>query len=180
MDNSLRALCDAIKKILSQLKPQANQLSFIVITGKNAQGKSALLKQSNMEEMPVFSEEHAKLYFNQKGIIVELGENWLTNSKTLLLTTLKQLNKCNRHLKITGLILCVDVNDLLIAEPAQFTEQKKSHLQLIQRLGVNLGYQAELAIIFTKMDTLAGFSEFYQMDHVNDLSKPLGFSLYFC
>ncbi|HAT1794360.1 TPA: type VI secretion protein IcmF [Legionella pneumophila] len=177
MDNSLRALCDAIKKILSQLKPQANQLSFIVITGKNAQGKSALLKQSNMEEMPVFSEEHAKLYFNQKGIIVELGENWLTNSKTLLLTTLKQLNKCNRHLKITGLILCVDVNDLLIAEPAQFTEQKKSHLQLIQRLGVNLGYQAELALIFTKMDTLAGFSEFYQMDHVNDLSKPLGFSL---
>lgn len=136
-----------------------------------------MLKQSNMEEMPVFSEEHAKLYFNQKGIIVELGENWLTNSKTLLLTTLKQLNKCNRHLKITGLILCVDVNDLLIAEPAQFTEQKKSHLQLIQRLGVNLGYQAELALIFTKMDTLAGFSEFYQMDHVNDLSKPLGFSL---
>ncbi|HAT8178642.1 TPA: type VI secretion protein IcmF [Legionella pneumophila] len=177
MDNSLRALCDAIKKILSQLKPQVNQLSFIVITGKNAQGKSALLKQSNMEEMPVFSEEHAKLYFNQRGIIVELGENWLTNSKTLLLTTLKQLNKCNRHLKITGLILCVDVNDLLIAEPAQFTEQKKSHLQLLQRLGVNLGYQAELALIFTKMDTLAGFSEFYQMDHVNDLSKPLGFSL---
>ncbi|AMP88608.1 type IVB secretion system protein IcmF [Legionella pneumophila] len=177
MDNSLRALCDAIKKILSQLKPQVNQLSFIIITGKNAQGKSALLKQSNMEEMPVFSEEHAKLYFNQKGIIVELGENWLTNSKTLLLTTLKQLNKCNRHLKITGLILCVDVNDLLIAEPAQFTEQKKSHLQLLQRLGVNLGYQAELALIFTKMDTLAGFSEFYQMDHVNDLSKPLGFSL---
>ncbi|WBV70970.1 hypothetical protein PGH42_14150 [Legionella pneumophila] len=50
-------------------------------------------------------------------------------------------------------------------------------MQLIQRLGVNLGYQAELALIFTKMDTLAGFSEFYQMDHVNDLSKPLGFSL---
>lgn len=177
MDNSLRALCDAIKKILSQLKPQINQLSFIVITGKNAQGKSALLKQSNMEEMPVFSEELAKLYFNQRGIIVELGENWLTNSKTLLLTTLKQLNKCNRHLKITGLILCVDVNDLLISEPTQFAEQKKSHLQLIHRLGANLGYQAELALIFTKMDTLAGFSEFYQMDHTNDLSKPLGFSL---
>lgn len=34
MDNSLRALCDAIKKILSQLKPQTNQLSFVVITGK--------------------------------------------------------------------------------------------------------------------------------------------------
>jgi type VI protein secretion system component VasK len=177
MDNSLRALSDAIKKILSQLKPQANQLSFIVITGKNDQGKSALLKQSTMEEMPVFSEQHAKIYFNQQGIIVELGESWLTNSKTLLQNTLKQLNRCNRYLKITGLILCVDVNDLLIAEPAQFAESKKSHLQLLEKFGVNLGYQIELALIFTKMDTLAGFTEFYQMEHATDLSKPLGFSL---
>lgn len=177
MDNSLRALCDAIKKILSQLKPQSNQLSFIVITGINEQGKSALLKQANMEVMPVFSEQNAKIFFNQQGIIVELGENWLTNSKTLLQNTLKQLNRCNRHLKITGLILCVDVNDLLISEPTAFTEKRKSHLQLLERLGINLGYEVELALIFTKMDTLAGFTEFYQMDHVADLSKPLGFSL---
>ena len=177
MDNSLRALCDAIKKILSQLKPQSNQLSFIVITGINDQGKSALLKQSAMEVMPVFSEQNAKIYFNQQGIIVELGESWLTNSKTLLQNTLKQLNRCNRHLKITGLILCVDVNDLLIAEPTECTEKRKAHLQLLERLGTNLGYQVELALIFTKMDTLAGFTEFYQMDHATELSKPLGFSL---
>ncbi|MCW8444857.1 type IVB secretion system protein IcmF [Fluoribacter gormanii] len=177
MDNSLRALCDAIKKILSQLKPQSNQLSFIVITGRNAQGKSAILKQSNMEEIPVFSEQHAKIYFNQKGIIIELGENWLTNSKTLLLTTLKQLNRCNSYLKITGLVLCIDVNDLLIADPAQFAEQKKAHLQLLERFGTNLGYPVNIALMFTKMDTLAGFTEFYQSEHATDLSKPLGFSL---
>src|ERR1044072_4180932 len=117
MDNSLRALCDAIKKILSQLKPQSNQLSFIVITGRNAQGKSALLKQSNMEEIPVFSEQHAKIYFNRQGIIIELGENWLTTSKTLLQNILRQLNRCNPYLKITGLVLCVDVNDLLLVDP---------------------------------------------------------------
>ncbi len=177
MDNSLRALCDAVKKILSQLKPQSNQLSFIVITGRNAQGKSALLKQGNMEEIPVFSEQHAKIYFNQKGIIIELGENWLTHSKTLLLTTLKQLNRCNPYLKITGLVLCIDVNDLLIADPSLFAEQKKAHLQLLMRFGTNLGYPVNLALMFTKMDTLAGFTEFYQSEHATDLSKPLGFSL---
>ncbi|CAM2843204.1 IcmF [Legionella steigerwaltii] len=177
MDNSLRALCDALKKILSQLKPQSNPLSFIVITGRNAQGKSAILKQSNMEEIPVFSEQHAKIYFNQKGIIIELGENWLTNSKTLLQVTLKQLNRCNASLKITGLVLCIDVNELLIADPGQFAEHKKAHLQLLERFGINLGYSVNLALIFTKMDTLAGFTEFYQADHATDLSKPLGFSL---
>lgn len=177
MDNSLHALCDAITKVLSRLKPQLNQLSFIIITGKNEQGKSALLKQSTMEEMHVFSEQHAKIYFNQRGIIVELGENWLTNSKTLLQNTLKKLNKCNRYLKITGIILCVDINTLLNNEPDQFIEQKQAHLQILERLGANLGYQVELALILTKMDTLAGFSEFYQMDHATELSKPLGFSL---
>ncbi|KTD68443.1 IcmF [Legionella steelei] len=177
MDNSLRALCDAIKKILSQLKPQSNPLSFVVITGRNAQGKSAILKQSNMEEIPVFSEQHAKIYFNQKGIIIELGESWLTNSKTLLQATLKQLNRCNAHLKITGLVLCIDVNELLIADSGQFAEHKKAHLQLLERFGANLGYSVNLALIFTKMDTLAGFTEFYQADHATDLSKPLGFSL---
>lgn len=177
MDNSLRILCDAIKKILAQLKPQTNQLSFVILTGKNEQGKSALLKQAGMEEMSVFSEQHAKIYFNQQGIFVELGESWLTNSRTLLQNTLKQLNRCNRYLKITGLVLCVDVNDLLIAEPAQYAERKKSHLQLLERMGINLGYQIELALILTKMDTLAGFTEFYQTDHAADLAKPLGFSL---
>ena len=177
MDNSLRALCDTIKKVLLQLKPQSNQLSFLILTGKNEQGKSALLKQSAMEEMPVFSEQKAKVYFNSKGIIVELGENWLISSKTLLQTTFKQLNKCNRYLKITGLILCIDINSLLSSESLSFNEQKKFHLQFLARIGSNLGYPIELALIFTKMDTLAGFSEFYQMDHVADLSKPFGFSL---
>lgn len=177
MDNSLHALCDTIKKVLTRLKPQANSLSFLIITGKTEQGKSALLKQSSMEEMPVFSEQHAKVYFNNKGIIVELGENWLINSKTLLQNTFKQLNKCNRYLKITGLILCVDINTLLYNEAASFSEQKKAHLQLLARIGSNLGYPIELALIFTKMDTLAGFSEFYQTDHVTELAKPFGFSL---
>jgi len=177
MDNSLRALCDAIKKILAQLKPQVNQLSFIVVTGKNEQGKSSLLKQSNMEEMSVFSEQQVKIYYNQQGIMVELGANWLSTNKSQLQSTLKQLNKCNRFLKVTGLILCVDVNELQIGEPAQFAEQKKAHLHLLERLGTGLGYQLDLGLIFTKMDTLAGFSEFYQMDHASDLAKPLGFSL---
>lgn len=177
MDNSLNALCDAIKKVISQLKLQGNPLSFLILTGKNSQGKTALLKQSNMEEIPVFSEEHAKVYYNSRGIIVELGETWLTNSKNILQNTFKQLNKCHRQLKISGLIFCIDVNELLIVDSNQFAEQRKSHLQLLHRLGMNLGYQTELAVLVTKMDTLAGFSEFYQADHASELTRPLGFSL---
>lgn len=177
MDNSLRALCDAIKKIVDQLKPQANPLSFLVITGKKNHGKSSLLKQSHLSEIPILGEQQAKLYFGQDGIILELSETWLSNSKTILQNTLKQLNRCHKHLKITGLILCIDINDLLISEPVIFTEQKNAHLNFLTRFGTNLDHPIELAIILTKMDALAGFSEFYQVEHVTDLAKPFGFSL---
>lgn len=177
MDNSLQALCDAIKKILTELKPKSARLSFVVVTGKNAQGKSALLKQSAMEEVPVLSEQAVSLYYNQEGIFVELGENWLIHRKTLLQNTLKRLNRCNPYLKITGLVLCMDVNELLLCDSTHWAAQKKAHLQLLAGWGHNLGYPVELALLFTKMDTLAGFSEFYQADHVSELSKPLGFSL---
>lgn len=177
MDNSLRALCDTIKKVLSQLKPQNNELSFIILTGRSNQGKTSLLKQSPLEEVPVFSEEHATVYFNEKGIIVELGDTWFSSRQTILQNTLKQLNKCNKYIKITGLILCIDINSLLLNELSQFAEERKAHLQLLTRLGSNLGYPVELALIFTKMDSLTGFSEFYQTEHATELSKPLGFSL---
>ena len=117
MDKSLNALCDALKKILWQLKPQNNALSFLILTGKDNQGKTTLLRQSHLEHCTVDSERAADIYYNQHGVIVELGESWLNHSKNLLQYTLKQLNRCHRTLKISGIILCVDINDLLISQP---------------------------------------------------------------
>src|SRR4051812_27347213 len=98
MDNSLNALCDAIKKILHKLKPQITPLSFIIVIGKNGQGKTALLKQSHMEEITVLSEQQAKIHFNQNGIVLELNDTWFTDRKSLIQNTLKQLNRCNPYL----------------------------------------------------------------------------------
>jgi intracellular multiplication protein IcmF len=177
MDNSLNTLCDAIKKILVKLKPQVNPLSFIILTGANEQGKSSLLKQSTLIEIPLFGEEHAKLYFNQNGIIIELGEKWCLNSKPILQNTLKQLNRCSPYLKITGFILCIDVNELIATDPTLWAQKKNVHLSVLTRMGMNLGYPIELALVFTQLDTIAGFTEFYQTGNTTDLSKPLGFSL---
>lgn len=177
MDKSLNALCDALKKILWQLKPQNNALSFLILTGRDSQGKTTLLRQSHLEHCAVDAERGADIYYNQHGVIVELGESWLNHSKNLLQYTLKQLNRCHRTLKISGIILCVDINDLLISEPLQFAEHSKAHTQLLARFGLSLNYRVDTAIIFTKLDALAGFCEFFQNEHVTELRKPLGFSL---
>ena len=177
MDKSLLALCDALKKIIWQLKPNVHPLSFLLITGRDNQGKTTLLRQSQYEHFTVDAERCADIYYNQQGIIVELGESWLNQSKNLLQYTLKQLNRCHRTLKITGIILCVDINELLISEPTKFVENSKSHTQLLTRFGQALGYRVLTAIFFTKLDALAGFCEFFHNEHATDLKNPLGFSL---
>lgn len=177
MDTSLRALCDALKKVIGQLKPQYHSLSFLLLTGRVGQGKTTLLRQSHVEHVVVDAERNADIYYNQHGLIVELGESWLNQNKNLLQYTLKQLNRCHRALTISGIILCVDINDLLTSEPLQLAERCKAHTQFLKRFGQSLNYRVDTAIMFTKADALAGFCEFFQNEHASELQKPLGFSL---
>ena len=177
MDKSLQALCDALKKIITQLKPQQHALSFLLLTGKINQGKTTVLRQSHMEHTTVHADRGAEIYYNQHGVIVELGESWLNQSKNLLQYTLKQLNRCHKTVKISGIILCVDINDLFASEPLHIAEQSKAHAALLERFGMSLGYRIDAAIMFTKLDFLAGFCDFFQNEHASDLQKPLGFSL---
>lgn len=177
MAKSLSGLCTALKKIIHYLKPQLNPLSFLIITGKIGQGKTALLRQSNLMHYPLETDSYANFFYNQQGIILELGESWLNQSENLVAYTLRQLNRCHRAVKITGIILCIDSGELLLTEPIHLAEHCKSHAQLLERFGRGLGYSVDIAFLFTKLDQLAGFCEFFQSDHVSELIKPLGFSL---
>ncbi|GGI89869.1 type IVB secretion system protein IcmF [Legionella impletisoli] len=178
MDQSLIALCNALKKLFTQLKSQEQAYSFTLVIGKAAQGKSTLLRQSNLQHISVDSSISSEIYYNENGILIELNENWLNQSKHLLQNSLKQLNRCHRHFKINGILLCVDINELFNSTPDHLTEMSQHHVQLLKRFGSSLGYSVSLAILFTKLDSLAGFCEFYQNDHHNELTKPLGFSLF--
>ena len=177
MDKSLQALCYAVKKTISQLKPQVNELSFLLLIGRDKQGKTTLLHQSHYDRVNVDAGLGADVYFNQHGIIVMLNESWLLQQPHLLQYTLKQLNSSHNALKISGIMLCVDVNDILISEPLEFAQHSKAHTQLLARFGSSLGYRVDTALMFTKLDALAGFCEFFQNDHASDLQKPLGFSI---
>lgn len=178
MDQSLHALCDALKKIIWRLKPQQNAVSFLLLTGKTRQGKTTLLCQSHYEHMAIHAERAADIYYSQDSVILELGESWLNQSTHLLQYTLKQLNKCHRSVKISGIILCVDLQELFATDPLHVTAQSKAHAQFLERFGLSLGYPVDTAIIFTKLDVVAGFYDFFQQDHATDLSKPIGFSLH--
>jgi intracellular multiplication protein IcmF len=177
MNNSLTSLCDALKQIFAQLKPQTNALSFLILTGRSNQGKSTLMRQSNFDEYPIDA-DGAHIYFNQHGVIVELGETWINQSPHKLEHTLKQLNRAHRLLKITGIMLCVDINELLVAKHSELKDLLKANAKLLERFGLSLNYTVDVAIIITKMDLLAGFCDFFQSEHPTELAKPIGFSIY--
>lgn len=178
MDTNLQTLCDALKRIIAQLKPQSTPLSFVLLTGKINQGKSALLRQSGLTALPMDNNHGAQLFYNDHGIILELGEGWLNQSENLLAYTCKHLNRCHKSVKISGLILCVDSRELLQTEAADLAEVCQSHTQLLERFGAALGYSIDLALMFTKLDALSGFCEFFQSGHTSDLNAALGFSLH--
>ncbi len=176
MNNSLTSLCDGLKQIFTQLKPQSH-LSFLILTGRANQGKSTLMRQSNFDQYPIDA-EGANIYFNPQGVIVELGETWINQGTHLLEHTLKQLNRVHRLLKITGIILCVDINEILIANHSELKDLVKANTKLLERFGLSFNYPLDVVITITKMDLLAGFCDFFQSEHPSDLAKPLGFSIY--
>ncbi len=177
MNHSLASLCDALKQIFVQLKPQSHALSFLILTGRSNQGKSTLMRQSNFDQSTIDA-EGAHIYFNQHGVIVELGETWINQSTHLLEDILKQLNRVHRLMKITGVILCVDINEILVANHTDLKDLLKANAKLVERFGVSLNYPLDLAIILTKLDLLAGFCDFFQSEHPSELAKPLGFSIH--
>lgn len=176
MEQPINILCQTLKKILVQLNPQQRSLSFLILAGKEAQGKSTLLSQSPLTPFPIETEKDALFYYNQAGIILELGEDWFHKHEYLMADVLTQLNRCHRYLKITGLILCIDCNELLLTEAA-LIERCRLHVQFFRQFSKSLAQALPTAVMVTKVDQLAGFCDFFETEHPSDLIKPLGFSL---
>lgn len=170
-----KGLVDAVKKICIQLKPQQNQISFLLLIGKPYQGKSALLRQSHLQHYPLQNDGY-EIFYNEHGIVVELNESTFLNNDYSLQYILKKLNKAHRAIKISGIVYCIDVSELL-GESTIVIEKCLDHAKAINKIGFNCGPRIVTNIVFTKLDILAGFCEFFQNEHNTELTKPLGFSL---
>src|SRR3990167_11030045 len=176
-NKTLQTIALALKKIFHQLNPQTHPLAFTLLIGKTYHGKTTFLNQSNLIHCQLEHEKHINIFYNKHGVILELNEIWLNANGDLIDYSLKKINNCYLNMKINGLMLCIDTSELLSIEPNALLEYCKNHIQLLKRFGQGLGYRTELAIVFTKMDTLTGFCEFIQSDHQRELLKPFGFSI---
>lgn len=177
MDNSLLSLTETLKKIISTLKPYQNPLSLVLLIGSGGSGKSTLLRQSQLEHIELTSEHPIDIYYNTTGIIIELTHAWLHEQTILLSTILKEINRCHKRVKISGLLFAIDINTLVGIDPKETTELIKKEVKQLHQFGQALGHRVDVGVIITQMDGVAGFIDFFQNEHSTELSKPFGFSL---
>lgn len=176
MDDSLKTLCQALKVVFAMLKPKTNPLAFVLVVGKLHQGKSTLLQHSGLNAYPIPNEDMA-LFYNEQGVVLEICESWLSQQHCLLSHVLKQLNRVHPAIRISGLILCVDVQAFFHIEHDAAKLEVQKQTQWLKRLIEGLGYSVGVSVFLTKCDGLAGFLPFFQSDHASEWLKPLGFSI---
>lgn len=176
MDASLTPLCTALKRIIYSLKPHEHPLSLVLCIGHAHQGTSTLLKQSTLKQASVETAYPAELYYNAQGIFIDLSLEWFQTPKATHFL-LKQLNRCHPRVKISGLILCVNIETLLLEDLQHRQQQYQNEALFIKQVLHALGTAVDLSLIITKIDLLTGCCDFFQYEHNNDLQQPLGFSI---
>lgn len=179
MEASVKTLTDSLKKLIQKLKPQTTALSLLIITGKTDQGIKTLLKQSELASYPVIDDE-IRIFYNQNGIILNLPESWLQNNDVSLGTAIKKINLCSHVCKVSGIIFCIDIKVLLSSNSAELQQCIDEQKALFNKYAASLPQALNLALLFTKLDLLAGFYDFFQNEHSVEIQKPLGFSLSKC
>lgn len=170
-------LRDALKKIMAVLKPQHAPIALTLLISREQQGKTTLLSQSQLEHAPS-PMPGIEIFFNQHGVVVEIEAAIVKNEKHALSHVLKQINRAHRLLKLSGVLICIDINEILIAEPTALKPILSAHTQLLERLAEAINTKLDLGLVCTKLDLLTGFCDFFQQDHASELQKPLGFSLH--
>ncbi|MDP3560109.1 MAG: type IVB secretion system protein IcmF [Legionellaceae bacterium] len=177
MDNSVRSLCQSLRQVLDSLHPQHHTCSFVLLVGAHLQGKTTLLQHSGMTECLLENIERVRLFYNQQGVVLELGDLWLQETPMLLRDILKQLNTVHKAVRISGVMFALDVQELLhtqgVADNHELVQHIDPHLRLMRRVIQELGYPIDTFLVLTKMDSLAGFCDFFQRQERED---PLGFS----
>ncbi len=177
MDRAVSLFLDALKKVLLQRKSSQQPYSFLLCVGQAQQGKTTLLQQSSLTQVELTGESPAELYTNAHGVIIDLNDNWINRHPIPLQQLIKEINRCHHAFKINGLLLTLDMNLLYDKQLEELANTIQIHNNYLKRCAQVIDYRVNISIVLTKMDGIAGFSDFFEQEYTHEINKPLGFSL---
>ena len=147
------------------------ELPWYMIIGNPAAGKSSAVGHSGLQfpiagskaVQGVAGTRNCDWFFTTDGILLDTAGRYSTDDadRAEWFSFLALLRKYRRRAPINGIMICVNVAELMGANPKKSIDLAKSLRTRVQELTERLGVFAPVYVIFTKADLIAGFADFF-------------------
>ncbi len=166
------------------------ELPWYMVIGNPAAGKSSAIYHSGLR-FP-FEETHQKMvsaglsgtqncdwFFSTQGILLDTAGRYSVYSEdhSEWLGFLNILKKNRSKVPVNGLIVIVSIAELVNQSPEKSLQLAKNLRARIQDLTERLEVFAPVYLVFSKMDLIAGFTEFFDCYHGQELDQVWGATL---
>ena len=166
------------------------ELPWYMVIGNPAAGKSSAIYNSGLN-FP-FEDTHQKMisaglsgtrncdwFFSTEGVLLDTAGRYSVyeHDHSEWLSFLSLLKKNRTKAPINGLILVVNIAELISQSPESSLKLAKNLRARIQDLTEQLEVFAPVYLIFTKMDLVAGFTEFFNYYEQDEFDQVWGATL---
>lgn len=166
------------------------ELPWYMVIGNPAAGKSSAIYHSRLK-FP-FEASHQKMlssslsgtrncdwFFSTEGVLLDTAGRYSVYAEdhSEWLGFLGLLKKSRSKAPINGLIVIVSIADLVSQSPEKSIKLAKNLRARIQDLTERLEIFAPVYLVFSKMDLIAGFTEFFECYEVNEFDQVWGATL---
>ncbi len=167
-------------------KAHTAQIPLFLVIGAPLSGKSTLLSQSGLTFFKLDPTTQKMLtdlkelnagnwHLTQEGVFLEID---ITLEKTNVLTLLKNLLKRHQFSQtFHGIILTQDIAHLLSLNEEETGAYAQIFEAYLTQLYKTLNIQVPLYLMFTKMDLISGFYEFFASHIHQKYENPFGYTL---
>ncbi|MEZ2903498.1 type VI secretion system membrane subunit TssM [Acinetobacter terrestris] len=166
------------------------ELPWYMVMGNPAAGKSSAIYHSGLK-FP-FEASHQKMlssslsgtrncdwFFSTEGVLLDTAGRYSVYAEdhSEWLGFLGLLKKSRSKAPINGLIVIVSIAELVNQSPEKSIKLAKNLRARIQDLTERLEIFAPVYLVFSKMDLIAGFTEFFECYEVNESDQVWGATL---
>ncbi len=166
------------------------ELPWYMVIGNPAAGKSSAIYNSGLK-FP-FEETHQKMvsaglsgtrncdwFFSTEGILLDTAGRYSVYSEdhSEWLGFLNILKKNRSKAPVNGLILIVSIAELISQSPENSLKLAKNLRARIQDLTEKLEVVVPVYLVFSKMDLIAGFTEFFDCYELQEYNQAWGATL---
>lgn len=179
-------LRERLKSALGMLKARGgrggtlSELPWYLVVGHSASGKTSLLTRSGLNTGAGLGAEsgtqYCDWYFGSDAVLIDTAGRYVTEEQPAheFANFLRLLARRRRHKPINGLIVVIDLPELLHASQEDNRAQAQQLIERINEYHKALGSAPPVYLCFSKADLLPGFVEAFQGLDAEARQRPWG------